>query len=75
MIACAIALAVLGFSEPLLFALPQALHRPASFAGVLMIPQGIGAIVGALTATRVLTRHGERAMAGFGPDDLRASAC
>ncbi len=64
--ACAGALAVLGFSESLLFAIPQALHRPASFAGVLMIPQGLGAIAGAVSATRVMARRGERILAGLG---------
>ena len=50
----------------LLFELPEALGRPDSFAGVLMAVQGIGAIAGAFTATRVIARRGERALAGLG---------
>jgi MFS family permease len=60
------ALLVLGFSETMLFAIPQGLHRPPSFAGVLMFAGGIGAVAGALTTTRVMRSHGEGRMAGFG---------
>lgn len=60
------ALLVLGFSETMLFAIPEGLHRPPSFAGVLMFTSGIGAVAGALTTTRVLAGHGEGRMAGFG---------
>ena len=57
---------VIGFSETLLFELPHALGKPDSFVGVLMAVQGIGAIAGALTATRVIARHGELGAAGSG---------
>jgi MFS family permease len=57
---------VIGFSETLIFELPHALEQPDSFVGVLMAVQGVGAIAGALTATWVLDRHGERRAAGFG---------
>jgi MFS family permease len=60
------ALLVLGFSETMLFAIPAGLHRPPSFAGVIMFAGGIGAVAGALTTTRVLATHGEGRMAGFG---------
>jgi MFS family permease len=63
---CALCMLVLGFSETLLFELPQALHKPDSFVGVLMAVQGVGAIAGCLTATHALTRHGELKAAGFG---------
>jgi MFS family permease len=62
----AAALLVLGFSETMLFAIPEGLHRPPSFAGVLMFAGGIGAVAGALTTSRVLAIHGEGRMAGLG---------
>jgi MFS family permease len=64
--ACAVCMLVIGFSETLIFELPHALGKADSFVGVLMAVQGVGAITGALTATRVLERHGERRAAGFG---------
>jgi MFS family permease len=57
---------VIGFSETMLFAIPQGLHRPPSFAGVLMFAGGVGAILGAASTTRAMARHGEGRMAGFG---------
>jgi MFS family permease len=57
---------VIGFSETLIFEFPQALGRDTSFVGVLMAVQGIGAIAGALTATRVMARRGELRLAGLG---------
>jgi MFS family permease len=65
-VGCALCMLVIGFSETLIFELPDALGKPASYVGVLMAVQGIGAIAGALTATRALTRHGELKAAGFG---------
>jgi MFS family permease len=66
MIGCGVSLLVIGFSETLVYELPQALGKPASFVGVLMAVQGIGAIAGALTATKVMRRRGEPALAGRG---------
>jgi MFS family permease len=63
---CALCMLVIGFSESLLFELPHALGRRDSFVGVLMAVQGVGAIAGALTATRVIARGGETAAAGIG---------
>ena len=57
---------VIGFGETLLFELPRALGKPDSFVGVLMAVGGVGAIVGALTATRVMRRRGETALAALG---------
>ena len=62
----AVALLVIGFSETLLFAIPQGLDRPPSFAGVLMFASGVGAVGGALTTTRILASHGEGRMSGLG---------
>jgi len=57
---------VIGFSETLIFALTAALHRPPSFIGVLDTLQGAGAIVGGVTASRLLRRVGELRAAGIG---------
>jgi MFS family permease len=66
MIGCGVSLLVIGFSETLVYELPQALGKPPSFVGVLMAVQGVGAIAGALTATKVMRRRGENALAGLG---------
>jgi MFS family permease len=51
----------------MLFEIPtKGLHRSASFAGVLMAVQGIGAVAGALTATWAMAAHGEGRLTGFG---------
>jgi MFS family permease len=61
------ALAVAGFSETLIFAITsEGLHRPPSFIGVLGSFQGIGAIVGGVTAARLLRRLGDLRLAGLG---------
>lgn len=57
---------VIGFSETLIFALTAALHRPPSFIGILDTLQGAGAIVGGVTASRLLRRVGELRAAGIG---------
>jgi MFS family permease len=60
------ALLVIGFSETLLFAIPQGLHRPPSFAGALMFAGGVGAVCGAVTTTRVMASRGAGRMGGLG---------
>jgi MFS family permease len=61
------ALAVAGFSETLIFAITsEGLHRPPSFIGVLGSFQGIGAIVGGVTAARLMRRLGDLRLAGLG---------
>jgi len=65
-VAGALAVLAIGFSETLLFAIPQGLHRPPSFAGVLMFAGGLGAVCGAGTTTRALARHGEIRSGGLG---------
>jgi MFS family permease len=60
-------LLVVGFSETLIFAvLDQGLHRPASFFGVLSSLQGVGAIVGGVTAARIMRRLGDVKLVGLG---------
>jgi MFS family permease len=61
------ALLVIGFTETLIFAVvSQGLHRPPSFIGVLEAMQGVGAIVGGLTAARMLRRVGDLRLVAVG---------
>ena len=73
-IACAVAMGVIGFGETLLYELPDALGKDPSFAGILIAVQGIGAIAGALTATRVMARKGEVKLTGAGMTILAIGA-
>lgn len=57
---------VIGFSETLIFAITQALGKPASFIGVLGTMQGVGSIVGGVTAGRMLRRVGDLRTLGIG---------
>jgi len=60
-------LLVVGFSETLIFAvLDQGLHRPTSFFGVLSSVQGVGAIVGGVTAARTMRHLGDVKLVGLG---------
>src|SRR5579875_2620314 len=63
--AYAVAMLVLGFYESVTFAVIAAIHRPASFFGVLMSVQAVGSILGGLAATRVLRRIGEARTLGL----------
>ena len=58
------AMLVLGFYESVTFAVIAALHRPASFLGVLMSIQAVGSIAGGLAATRLMSRAGEQRTLG-----------
>jgi MFS family permease len=57
---------VIGFSETLLFAITAALGRPASFIAVFGTMQGVGSIVGGVTAARLMRRIGELRVAAIG---------
>lgn len=58
-IGLAAALSVIGLFDSLLFAvIEHGLHRPPEFFGVLMSAQGAGAIIGGLTAVRLMSRLG-----------------
>ncbi len=62
-----VCLLVVGFSETIVFAVLQhGVHRPPSFFGVLSSVQGIGAIVGGVTAARTLRRIGDVRLVGVG---------
>jgi MFS family permease len=66
-VACAVALLVVGFTETLIFAVvDQGLHRPPTFVGVILACQGVGAIAGAVVAGRLLRRLGDRLLVGIG---------
>ncbi len=66
-LACAAALLVIGFSETLTFEVAgTGLGRDATFVGVLITVQGIGAVAGALTAAALVRRAGEGPVAGLG---------
>jgi len=60
-------LLVLGFAETLIFAVvDRGLHRSPSFVGVLGAAQGVGAVVGGLTAAILLRRLGDGAAVALG---------
>jgi MFS family permease len=65
--ATGVCLLVVGFSETVVFAvLDQGLHRAPSFFGVLSSFQGVGAIVGGLSAPRILRSLGDVRLCGMG---------
>jgi MFS family permease len=62
-----VAMLVVGFSETIVFTvIDTVLHRPPSFFGVLSSLQGAGAIVGGVTAARLLRRLGDTRLVGLG---------
>jgi len=62
-----VCLLVVGFAETLIFAVVDSgLHRQPSFLGVLESMQGVGAIVGGLTAATALRRLGDVRLVGIG---------
>jgi MFS family permease len=66
-IGVALALLVAGFSETLIFAITsEGLHRAPSFIGVIASFQGVGAILGGLTAPWLMRRVGDLRLAGIG---------
>jgi predicted MFS family arabinose efflux permease len=61
------ALLVIGFTETAAFAVvAEGLHRPPSFLGVLLSLQGVGAIVGGVTAARMIKSLGDIRTVGCG---------
>ena len=59
LLATAMSLLVVGFMESAVFAVADAFDRPASFVGVLVSVQGIGAISGGLSASFLIRFRGE----------------
>jgi MFS family permease len=63
----AIALCVVGFLEPALFALvDDGLHRPPEFIGIIATVQGVGAVAGGVLAARAIRRFAELKVIGAG---------
>jgi MFS family permease len=59
MIAIGIALLVVGFMESAVFAMVDAFDQPASYVGVIVSVQGVGAIAGGLLSSRIIRGLGE----------------
>jgi MFS family permease len=53
------AMLVIGFGETLLWYVLQAIHEPSSFFVVFATIQGVGSVLGAVTAARATRRFGE----------------
>jgi MFS family permease len=65
-IAGACATTVFGFAETISFAIAgDGLHRTPAFVGVLVSIQGVGAIIGGLTAAPLIRRLGESRLMGL----------
>jgi MFS family permease len=66
-IALAVACSVVGFAETAIFAVnANELHKSASFIGVIMAAQGVGAVIGGPLSAPAMRRTGERWLSGFG---------
>jgi MFS family permease len=60
-------LLVVGFAETAIFAvLQKGIHRPPAFLGVLSAAQGVGAIVGALAAAKLIRSAGDARTVALG---------
>jgi MFS family permease len=62
----AIALLVVGFAETLIFAVMMTLGEPPTFFGVFAVIQGVGSIIGGISAAAVMRRTGEVHLVGMG---------
>jgi len=63
---CGAAFLVIGFLESAGFAVvDQGLHRPASFIGVVVVAQGVGAVVSGPIAAAVMRHTGEVSLIGI----------
>lgn len=73
--AAALACLVIGFLEPIAFAIVgQGLHRSPPFLGVLIAVQGVGAVFGGVSSSRLIRRFGEGPVVGGGLGLLAAGA-
>ncbi len=65
--AAALACLVIGFLEPISFAIvSEGLHRSPPFLGVLIAVQGVGAVGGGVMSARLIRRLGEGPVIGVG---------
>lgn len=66
-IALAVACSVIGFAETAIFAVTSLeLHKSASFIGVIMAAQGVGALIGGPLSAPTMRRTGERWLSVIG---------
>jgi MFS family permease len=59
-------LLVIGFAEASIYAILDAFGKPVEFAGVVVTVQGVGAVVGGLTAARLVRRFSEPGAVAIG---------
>jgi MFS family permease len=59
MIAIGVALLVIGFMESAVFSMVDAFDKPASWVGVVVSVQGVGAVLGGLSSAVIVKRLGE----------------
>ena len=59
LVSFALVLIVIGFTEASIYAMLDFFGKPATFVGVVVAVQGVGAIIGGVTATRLVRRLGE----------------
>ncbi len=59
LVALGLCILVLGFSESLIFAVADAFGKPVEYIGFMLTIQGVGAIAGGLTASRIVRKLGE----------------
>jgi MFS family permease len=69
----AISILVIGFFESSIYALMDAFGKPPTFSGVFVTCQGVGAVLGGLTASRAVRRLGEIATCALGLTTLAAA--
>lgn len=61
-----VAMLVIGFSETLIFFVIQAIHRPPTFFAIFGTIQGVGSIIGGVTAAPAIRRLGDVSVVGIG---------
>lgn len=59
LVAFACMLLVIGFAEASIYAILDAFGKPVEFVGVVVAFQGVGAVIGGATASRIVRRVGE----------------
>ncbi len=66
-IAAGVAMLALGAVDTMIYAfIDQGLHRPPTFLGVMVTLQGVGAVLGAVSAPKLMTKLGEVAVMSIG---------
>jgi len=59
LLAVAMALLVVGFMESAVFSAVDSFGKPASFVGVIVTVQGVGAVIGGICSSTIIKRLGE----------------